>query len=158
MLSLESELEKEPDAFLRRALTMAVDGTSQTQIRHALEMELEVLAERDEVPSRVFEAAGGYAPTIGILGAVIGLIHVMENLTDPSKLGAGVAVAFVATIYGVGSANLDLSSGGEQAASAGRAGKPPPRDAHRRGSRRSGRLESPAHRAAVLELYCGSAA
>jgi chemotaxis protein MotA len=106
MLSLESELEKEPDTFLRRALTMAVDGTSQTQIRHALEMELEVLAERDEVPSRVFEAAGGYAPTIGILGAVIGLIHVMENLTDPSKLGAGVAVAFVATIYGVGSANL----------------------------------------------------
>jgi chemotaxis protein MotA len=106
MLSLESELEKEPDAFLRRALTMAVDGASQSQIRHALEVELELLGEQDELPSRVFEAAGGYAPTIGILGAVIGLIHVMENLTDPSKLGAGVAVAFVATIYGVGSANL----------------------------------------------------
>jgi chemotaxis protein MotA len=106
MLSLDSELEKEPDLFLRRALTMAVDGASQTQIRHALEMEIEVLGEHDEVPSRIFEAAGGYAPTIGILGAVIGLIHVMENLTDPSKLGAGVAVAFVATIYGVGSANL----------------------------------------------------
>jgi chemotaxis protein MotA len=108
MLSLEAELEKEPDAFLRRALTMAVDGASQTQIRHALEIELELLAEQDEVPSRVFEAAGGYAPTIGILGAVIGLIHVMENLTDPSRLGSGVAVAFVATIYGVGSANLIL--------------------------------------------------
>jgi chemotaxis protein MotA len=60
----------------------------------------------EEAPARVFESAGGYAPTIGILGAVMGLIHVMENLSDPSKLGAGIAVAFVATVYGVGSANL----------------------------------------------------
>ena len=69
---------------------------------------MELLADREDVPARVFESAGGYAPTIGILGAVIGLIHVMGNLTDPAKLGAGVAVAFVATIYGVGSANLIL--------------------------------------------------
>jgi chemotaxis protein MotA len=87
---------------------MAVDGSSQSEIRHALELEMELLADREDVPARVFESAGGYAPTIGILGAVIGLIHVMGNLTDPAKLGAGVAVAFVATIYGVGSANLIL--------------------------------------------------
>jgi chemotaxis protein MotA len=62
--------------------------------------------EVDEAPARVYESAGGYAPTIGILGAVLGLIHVMENLSDPDKLGAGIAVAFVATVYGVGSANL----------------------------------------------------
>lgn len=108
ILSLESELEAEPDPFLRRALRMAVDGSSQSQIRHALELEMELLADREDVPARVFESAGGYAPTIGILGAVIGLIQVMGNLTDPAKLGAGVAVAFVATIYGVGSANLIL--------------------------------------------------
>ena len=108
ILSLESELESEPDLFLRRALRMAVDGCSQSEIRHALELEMELLADREDVPARVFESAGGYAPTIGILGAVIGLIHVMGNLTDPAKLGAGVAVAFVATIYGVGSANLIL--------------------------------------------------
>ena len=108
ILSLEAELEAEPDPFLRRALRLAVDGSSQSQIRHALELEMELLADRDDVPARVFESAGGYAPTIGILGAVIGLIHVMGNLTDPAKLGSGVAVAFVATIYGVGSANLIL--------------------------------------------------
>ncbi len=108
ILSLEAELEAEPDPFLRRALRLAVDGSSQSQIRHALELEMELLADREDVPARVFESAGGYAPTIGILGAVIGLIHVMGNLTDPAKLGSGVAVAFVATIYGVGSANLIL--------------------------------------------------
>lgn len=106
VLSLEPDLESEPDPFLRRALSMAVDGATQAEIRHTLEVEMDARAEEEEVPSRVFEAAGGYAPTIGILGAVIGLIHVMENLADPSKLGSGIAVAFVATIYGVGSANL----------------------------------------------------
>lgn len=108
VLSIEADLDEEPDPFLRRALGMAVDGTSQTQIRHAMEVEMDSLAERDEGPSRVFDAAGGYAPTIGILGAVMGLIQVMEHLADPSKLGAGIAVAFVATLYGVGSANLIL--------------------------------------------------
>jgi chemotaxis protein MotA len=106
VLSLEGDLDSEPDPFLRRALSMAVDGATQAEIRHTLEIEMDARAEEDEIPSRVFEAAGGYAPTIGILGAVIGLIHVMENLADPSKLGSGIAIAFVATIYGVGSANL----------------------------------------------------
>jgi chemotaxis protein MotA len=106
VLSLEPDLDSEPDPFLRRALSMAVDGATQAEIRHTLEVEMDARAEEEEIPSRVFEAAGGYAPTIGILGAVIGLIHVMENLADPSKLGSGIAVAFVATIYGVGSANL----------------------------------------------------
>ena len=71
-----------------------------------LEGESDGRDEREDTPARVFESAGGYAPTIGILGAVLGLIHVMENLSDPNKLGAGIAVAFVATVYGVGSANL----------------------------------------------------
>jgi chemotaxis protein MotA len=106
VLSLEPDLDSEPDAFLRRALSLAVDGATPTEIRNNLEVEMDARAEEEEVPSRVFEAAGGYAPTIGILGAVIGLIHVMEHLADPSRLGSGIAVAFVATIYGVGSANL----------------------------------------------------
>jgi chemotaxis protein MotA len=71
-----------------------------------MEIELDHLDEQGELDAKVFDAAGGFAPTIGIIGAVLGLIHVMENLSDPSKLGAGIAVAFVATVYGVGSANL----------------------------------------------------
>jgi len=71
-----------------------------------LEIEIAATEEREIAPSRVWDSAGGYAPTIGIIGAVLGLIHVMENLSDPSRLGAGIAVAFVATVYGVGSANL----------------------------------------------------
>jgi chemotaxis protein MotA len=85
---------------------MAVDGTSSKLIRDSMEIELRTLEEEAEAGVKVFEAAGGYAPTVGILGAVLGLIHVMENLSDPSKLGSGIAVAFVATVYGVGSANL----------------------------------------------------
>jgi chemotaxis protein MotA len=108
VLSLEQQAEAEPDPFLRRALILAVDGSSHSQIRQTLDLEIEKLAEHDEMPSRVFESAGGYAPTVGIIGAVLGLIHVMENLTEPSQLGPGIAVAFVATIYGVGSANLVL--------------------------------------------------
>ncbi len=83
-----------------------MDGTSPNTLRAMLESEADSRDEIDERPSRVYEAAGGYAPTIGILGAVLGLIQVMENLSDPNKLGAGIAVAFVATVYGVGSANL----------------------------------------------------
>jgi chemotaxis protein MotA len=106
IMSLEDEVERLDDAFLRRGLGLAVDGTSPTTLRAMLEGESDSRDEMDEVPARVFESAGGYAPTIGILGAVLGLIHVMENLSDPNKLGAGIAVAFVATVYGVGSANL----------------------------------------------------
>lgn len=106
ILSLEKEIKNIRDPFLAKALTMSVDGIEPHVIREAMESELEYLNEYGKVSSKVWRAAGGYAPTIGILGAVLGLIHVMENLSDPSKLGAGIAVAFVATVYGVGSANL----------------------------------------------------
>lgn len=106
ILSLEKEIKSIQEPFLSKALTMAVDGVEPNTIRDAMETELEYLDEHGKVNSKVFKSAGGYAPTIGILGAVLGLIHVMENLNDPSKLGAGIAVAFVATVYGVGSANL----------------------------------------------------
>jgi chemotaxis protein MotA len=106
ILSLEKEIKNIKDPFLIKALNMAVDGIEPNTVREAMETELEYLDEHGKVNSKVFKAAGGYAPTIGILGAVLGLIHVMENLNDPTKLGAGIAVAFVATVYGVGSANL----------------------------------------------------
>jgi chemotaxis protein MotA len=106
ILSLEKEIKIIEDPFLKKALTMAVDGVEPHMIREAMTTELEYLDEHGKIHSKVFKSAGGYAPTIGILGAVLGLIHVMENLNDPSKLGAGIATAFVATVYGVGSANL----------------------------------------------------
>lgn len=106
LLSLESKIATAPDEFLKKALSLAVDGTDPRLLRDTMETELDLIDERGELDAKVFEAAGGYAPTIGIIGAVLGLIHVMENLSDPSKLGAGIAVAFVATVYGVGSANL----------------------------------------------------
>jgi chemotaxis protein MotA len=106
IMSLDDEVDDIADPFMRRGLMLAVDGTNPSTLRTMLEAESASRDERDEAPARVFEAAGGYAPTIGILGAVLGLIHVMENLSDPNKLGSGIAVAFVATVYGVGSANL----------------------------------------------------
>ena len=108
IMSLEDETDAILDPFMRRGLMLAVDGTNPSTLRTMLEAESFSRDDLDESPAKVFESAGGYAPTIGILGAVLGLIHVMENLTDPNKLGAGIAVAFVATIYGVGSANLML--------------------------------------------------
>jgi chemotaxis protein MotA len=108
LVSIEKEASEIPDAFMRRGLELAVDGTDVKVLRAALEMELGHAEEEAEAPAKVLEAAGGYAPTVGILGAVLGLIHVMENLSDPSKLGSGIAVAFVATVYGVGIANLFL--------------------------------------------------
>jgi chemotaxis protein MotA len=106
ILSLEKEIKNAKNPYLAKAITMAVDGIEPHVIREAMDAELEFANEYGKVNSKIFKAAGGYAPTIGILGAVMGLIHVMENLSDPSKLGAGIAVAFVATVYGVGSANL----------------------------------------------------
>ncbi|XZG71215.1 flagellar motor protein [Chitinibacteraceae bacterium HSL-7] len=106
LLALEAYIGREKDVFVRRGLQMLVDGAEPETIRRALELDIETYDERARSAARIWDAAGGYAPTIGIIGAVMGLIHVMENLTDPSKLGAGIAVAFVATIYGVGSANL----------------------------------------------------
>ncbi len=106
IISQEAEIQNSSDPFLRKALTMAVDGVEPKILRETMEMEIGNLEEEGEHPIKFWEAAGGYSPTIGILGAVLGLIHVMENLTDPSKLGGGIAVAFVATVYGVGVANL----------------------------------------------------
>jgi len=106
LLGLEQVVETEPDEFARKGLQLLVDGSEPETIRNILEVELATKEERDGAASKVFEGMGGYAPTIGIIGAVMGLIHVMNNLADPSKLGSGIAVAFVATIYGVGSANL----------------------------------------------------
>jgi chemotaxis protein MotA len=106
IMSLEDELSAIADPFLRKALGQVVDGTNPQSLREMLETENASRTEYDEIPAKVYEAAGGYAPTVGILGAVLGLIQVMQNLSDPGKLGAGIAVAFVATVYGVGSANL----------------------------------------------------
>ena len=89
-----------PDAQL------LIDGVEPERLREVLEVEINTYEHELKMSARIWEAAGGYSPTIGILGAVMGLIHVMENLSDPGKLGAGIAVAFVATIYGVGTANL----------------------------------------------------
>ncbi|MCK6550121.1 flagellar motor protein [Myxococcota bacterium] len=106
LVAIEEEVEELADPYLRRGLQLAVDGTDAKVIRAAMELELGHWEEEQEAPAKVLEAAGGYSPTIGILGAVLGLIHVMENLSDPGKLGSGIAVAFVATVYGVGFANL----------------------------------------------------
>jgi chemotaxis protein MotA len=106
ILSLEKEIKNIEHPFMKKALTMAVDGVEPKIMREAMETELAYMDEYGKLSGKVWQAAGGYSPTIGILGAVLGLIHVMENLNDPSKLGPGIAVAFVATVYGVGSANL----------------------------------------------------
>ena len=106
LLGLEAITEDEPDSFARKGLQLLVDGGEPEAIRSILEVELITQEDRDLGAAKVFEAMGGYSPTIGIIGAVMGLIHVMGNLADPSKLGAGIATAFVATIYGVGLANM----------------------------------------------------
>ncbi len=106
LLGLETVSDTEPDKFVRTGLQMLVDGNEPAAIRDVLETEIFTRQDIDMAAAGVFEAMGGYAPTIGILGAVMGLIHVMSHLAEPSRLGSGIATAFVATIYGVGSANL----------------------------------------------------
>lgn len=106
LLGLESVAEEETDLFARKGLQLLVDGNEPEAIRGIMEVDLGSQEYRDTQAAKVFEGMGGYSPTIGIIGAVMGLIHVMNNLADPSMLGAGIAVAFVATIYGVGLANL----------------------------------------------------
>ena len=106
LLGLEMVSEDEKDSFARKGLQLLVDGGEPESIRSTLEVELLINEEKDLQAAKVFEAMGGYAPTIGIIGAVMGLIHVMGNLADPGMLGEGIATAFVATIYGVGMANL----------------------------------------------------
>jgi chemotaxis protein MotA len=106
LLGLEAIAEEEPDAFARKGLQLLVDGSEPEVIRSILEVEIDNKEHQDIQAAKVFDGMGGYSPTIGIIGAVMGLIHVMNNLADPSMLGSGIATAFVATIYGVGFANL----------------------------------------------------
>ncbi|MDR1310302.1 MAG: flagellar motor protein [Burkholderiaceae bacterium] len=106
ILALEAQISGLSHPFSRVALRQIVDSTEPTVLRGMLETEIQLFEEKERLPLRVWESAGGYSPTIGIIGAVLGLIHVMENLSEPAKLGGGIAVAFVATIYGVGLANL----------------------------------------------------
>ena len=108
VLSLESELDRVDDEFLRNGLSLAVDGVEPALLRDLLTTEMRARETSDDEPARIFESAAGYAPTFGILGAVLGLIHVMRSLDTPGTLGEGVAVAFVATVYGLGLANLLL--------------------------------------------------
>jgi chemotaxis protein MotA len=108
LLGLETVADTEPDAYSRKGLQLLVDGVEPETIRSILEVDFLTQESRDIQAAKVFESMGGYAPTIGIIGAVMGLIHVMGNLADPNQLGSGIAVAFVATIYGVASANLIL--------------------------------------------------
>ncbi len=106
LLGLEPQVEMQDDPFLRKGLQLVVDGVEPEAIRHMLEIELSGQEHRDLAAAKVFEGMGIYAPTLGIIGAVLGLIAVMKNLADPSKLGHGIAAAFTATIYGIASANL----------------------------------------------------
>ena len=106
LLALEAQIMALSDPFARKGLQLLVDGAEPERLREVLEVEISTYEAKLKLASKIWESAGGYSPTIGILGAVMGLIHVMENLSDPAKLGSGIAVAFVATIYGVGAANL----------------------------------------------------
>ena len=106
LLALENVINQLKDDFTRKGLQLLVDGAEPERLREVLEVEINTYENEMKQSARIWDAAGGYSPTIGILDAVLGLIHVMENLSEPAKLGAGIAVAFVATIYGVGLANL----------------------------------------------------
>jgi len=108
LLGLETIVESEKDFFARKGLLLLVDGCEPESIRNVMEVESVMLEQRDVDAAKFYESMGGYAPTIGIIGAVMGLIQVMGNLGDANRLGAGISVAFVATIYGVGVANLLL--------------------------------------------------
>lgn len=105
-ISLEKEARTASDSLMVMGLEAVADGTDPALVRQMMETQVSLLEDKVNGGAKVWESAGGFAPTIGIIGAVLGLIQVMQNLSDPSKLGAGIAVAFVATIYGVGSANL----------------------------------------------------
>ena len=106
LLSLDAEVAKIKDPFLRESLMLAIDGVNSADLRKMMELQLDYEGEKQERIPKVFDAAGGFAPTIGIIGAVMGLIQVMQHLQDINQVGKGIAVAFVATIYGVASANL----------------------------------------------------
>lgn len=106
LISLEQEAQNVKDPFTKKGISLVVDGIDPQKLRETMDIELAAFEEHAKLSAEVFEAAGGFAPTIGIIGAVLGLIHVMQNLSDSSKLGEGIAVAFVATIYGLMTANI----------------------------------------------------
>jgi chemotaxis protein MotA len=106
IISLEQDAQNHKDRFMKKAISLSVDGVEPKEIRELMELDLGAFEEHAKMSVEFYEAAGGYAPTIGIIGAVLGLIHVMSNLSDTSKLGGGIAVAFVATIYGLVTANI----------------------------------------------------
>jgi len=108
IVSLDQDLPRIRDPFLKQAVMLAVDGTEPSELRKIMEIEIEKRAENEERVPAIFESAGGFSPTIGIIGAVLGLIQVMQHLDKIEEVGRGIAVAFVATIYGVGAANLIL--------------------------------------------------
>ncbi len=108
IVSLDAQLSAVQDQFLKKSLMLAIDGTEPQELRKTMELDMDASAEQEENIPRVFESAGGFSPTIGIIGAVLGLIQVMQHLQNIEEVGRGIAVAFVATIYGVGSANLFL--------------------------------------------------
>lgn len=106
LLYLENRLDEIDDPFLRKGVQLVVDGTDPELVRSIMEVELYAIEERHHIGSSIFETAGGYAPTMGIIGTVMGLVHVLGNMSDPNSLGPAIAVAFMATLYGVGSANV----------------------------------------------------
>jgi chemotaxis protein MotA len=106
LLGLEAAIDKTDDPFLQKGLQLLVDGAEPDQLRKVLEVDLSTREHADQAGAKVFEGMGIYAPTLGIIGAVLGLMAVMQNLADPSKLGQGIAAAFTATVYGIGLANL----------------------------------------------------
>jgi chemotaxis protein MotA len=106
IVALEDDAQNIADPFLKKAMNLAVDGTDLQDLRKMMELDLAIQEQRGEEEAKVFESAGGYAPTIGIIGAVLGLIQVMKNIENTKEVGAGIAVAFIATVYGVGSANI----------------------------------------------------
>src|SRR5208337_3396012 len=112
IVSLENEAAEIANPFLRKALTLAIDGTDLAELRHMMELQMDLERRRANSEVKVYESGGGYAPTIGIIGAVLGLIQVMKNLANIDEVGHGIAVAFVATVYGVALANVFLLPAG----------------------------------------------
>lgn len=106
ILCLEAEVANVQDEFLKQSLRLVIDGTDPALVRDIMQTQISSIGERHHQFAAIFEAAGGYAPTIGIIGTILGLINVLSNLSDPSELGHSIALAFIATLYGVGSANL----------------------------------------------------
>lgn len=114
IVSLEQQADAIQDPFMRKALNLAIDGVEMNQLRAIMELEITALEHEGEAEAKVFEAAGGYSPTIGIIGAVLGLMQVMKNLANIDEVGRGIATAFVATVYGVALANIFLLPAGNK--------------------------------------------